>query len=120
MTTPAEPGAGFESGTTVVRRDIHAGKVWSAQPHRAPADTGTVLELACWPGIRSLAPTTWTTALRTGDDALRKNGLARTAGRARLEADHRLVRRRLRRPRPLRVRPRRRITSRLAAQGPDR
>ncbi|MFE5586104.1 DUF402 domain-containing protein [Kitasatospora sp. NPDC056531] len=79
MTTPAGPGARFESGARVVRRDIHAGKVWSAQPYRALADTGTVLELAYWPGIRSLAPTTWTTALRTGDDAVRKSGLTNLA-----------------------------------------
>ncbi|MFC9328729.1 DUF402 domain-containing protein [Kitasatospora sp. NPDC057015] len=75
MTAPA-PQARFEPGTTVVRRDIHAGKVWSAQPYRALADSGTVLHLAYWPGIRSLAPTTWATALRTGDDAVRKRGLA--------------------------------------------
>ncbi|MET8624588.1 DUF402 domain-containing protein [Kitasatospora sp. NPDC004669] len=83
MTNPAGPGARFESGATVVRRDIHAGKVWSAQPYRTLADTdtdtGTVLELAYWPGIRSLAPTTWTTALRTGDDTSRKDGLANLA-----------------------------------------
>ncbi|MFD0532272.1 DUF402 domain-containing protein [Kitasatospora arboriphila] len=77
MTVPAGPGLGarFPPGATVVRRDIHHGKVWSAQPYRAITDTGTVLHLAYWPGIRSLAPTAWTTALRTGDDTARKNGL---------------------------------------------
>jgi hypothetical protein len=72
----------FVPGTTVVRRDVHLGKVWSAQPYRALADTGTVLELGYWPGIHSLAPTTWTTALRTGDDAARKSGLANLAAGA--------------------------------------
>ncbi|MGE7439590.1 DUF402 domain-containing protein [Kitasatospora sp. NPDC001175] len=57
----------------MVRR-VHAGKVWSAQPHREISDTGTVLELGYWPGIRSLAPTTRAAALRTGDDAIRKSG----------------------------------------------
>ncbi|WP_159401204.1 hypothetical protein [Streptomyces sp. NRRL B-24484] len=63
------------AGATAVRRDIHHGKVRSAQPYRAITDTGSVLHLAYWPGIRSLAPTAWTTALRTGDDTARKNGL---------------------------------------------
>ncbi|MCP2314276.1 DUF402 domain-containing protein [Kitasatospora paracochleata] len=78
--TPGDPavaqGPVFTPGATVVRRDIHAGRVWSAQPHRALADTGTVLHLGYWPGITALAPTTWTTALRTGDDTARKHGLA--------------------------------------------
>ncbi|MET8630828.1 hypothetical protein ABZW30_45300 [Kitasatospora sp. NPDC004669] len=58
----------FRPGATVMRRDIHADRVWSAQPHRTISDTGTLLELGYWPGINALAPTTWTTALRTGDD----------------------------------------------------
>ncbi|MFD0277865.1 DUF402 domain-containing protein [Kitasatospora sp. NPDC127111] len=73
--TAAGPGAAFTPGATVVRRDVHLGRVWSAQPYRALTDTGTVLHLAYWPGIRSLAPTTWATALRTGDDTVRKSGL---------------------------------------------
>ncbi|MEV6979135.1 DUF402 domain-containing protein [Kitasatospora sp. NPDC093806] len=76
---PTGPGPRFAPGTTVVRRDVHRGRIWSAQPHRALTDTGTVLELAYWPGIRSLAPTTWTNALRTGDAAVRKSGLAHLA-----------------------------------------
>jgi hypothetical protein len=68
----------FAAGATVVRRDIHAARVWSAQPHRAISDTGTVLTLGYWPGIRSFAPTTWTAALRT-DTAIRKSGLANLA-----------------------------------------
>ncbi|WP_344641128.1 DUF402 domain-containing protein [Kitasatospora cystarginea] len=79
VTAPAAPGTRFAPGATVVHRDIHAGRVWSAQPYRALADTGTVLELGYWPGIRSLAPTAWTTALRTGDDAVRKSGLQNLA-----------------------------------------
>ncbi|GAA4832333.1 DUF402 domain-containing protein [Kitasatospora terrestris] len=65
----------FPAGTTVVRRDIHAGRVWTAMPQRVVADTGTVLTLAGWPGIENLAPTSWITSTRTGDDATRKSGL---------------------------------------------
>lgn len=75
MTAPAAPGGRFEAGATVVRRDVHAGRVWSAQPYRALADTGSVLHLAYWPGLRSLAPTTWSAGWRTGDDAVRRSGL---------------------------------------------
>ncbi|MFD4661510.1 DUF402 domain-containing protein [Kitasatospora sp. NPDC058444] len=66
----------FLPGTTVVRRDVHAGRVWTAMPQRVVADTGHVLTLAYWPGIESLAPTTWITSLATGDDTARKQGLA--------------------------------------------
>ncbi|MFJ2868026.1 DUF402 domain-containing protein [Kitasatospora sp. NPDC087314] len=59
----------------VVRRDVHAGRVWTAMPQRVVDDTGHVLSLAYWPGIESLAPTTWITATRTGDDTTRKQGL---------------------------------------------
>ncbi|MEU6237167.1 DUF402 domain-containing protein, partial [Kitasatospora sp. NPDC047058] len=77
VNAPTAPGAGtaFTPGTTVVRRDVHRGRVWSAQPYRALTDTGSVLHLAYWPGIRSLAPATWAAALRTGDDSVRKGGL---------------------------------------------
>ncbi|WP_259465237.1 DUF402 domain-containing protein [Streptomyces sp. TLI_171] len=73
--TNTEQSSRFRSGTTVVRRDVHAGRVWTAKPQRVIADTGHALTLACWPGIESLAPTTWIEALRTGDDNLREQGL---------------------------------------------
>ncbi|MFF8775286.1 DUF402 domain-containing protein [Kitasatospora sp. NPDC015120] len=66
----------FQPGTTVVRRDVPAGRVWTAMPQRVVDDTGLVLTLASWPGIESLAPTTWITSLATGDDTARKQGLA--------------------------------------------
>ena len=66
----------FQPSTTVVRRDVHAGRVWTAMPQRVVADTGHVLTLAYWPGIESLAPTTWITSTRTDDQALRERGLA--------------------------------------------
>ncbi|MFJ2781596.1 DUF402 domain-containing protein [Kitasatospora sp. NPDC087315] len=65
----------FQPGTTVLRRDVHADRVWTAMPQRVVDDTGHVLTLAYWPGIESLAPTTWITATRTGDDTTRKQGL---------------------------------------------
>ncbi|MER5642152.1 DUF402 domain-containing protein [Kitasatospora sp. NPDC002227] len=65
----------FQPGTTVLRRDVHADRVWTAMPQRVIDDTGHVLTLAYWPGIESLAPTTWITATRTGDDTTRKQGL---------------------------------------------
>ncbi len=69
----------FAAGTTTVRRDVINGRVWSAQPYRTLSDDGSAIELAYWPGIESLAPTTWSTALRTGDDATRKQGLQHLA-----------------------------------------
>ncbi|TYC66637.1 DUF402 domain-containing protein [Streptomyces sp. CB01881] len=44
-------------------------------PQHVVDDTGGALTLAYWPGIESLAPTTWITATRTGDDVTRKQGL---------------------------------------------
>lgn len=69
----------FAPGATAVRRDVLGSRVWSAHPNRVVSDDGAVLELAYWPGIRSLAPTTWSTALRTGDDGVRKQGLRNLA-----------------------------------------
>jgi protein associated with RNAse G/E len=65
----------FPQGSTVVRRDVLRGKVWSAAPFRVIQGTGTVLMLACWPGVEMLAPTTWIQWLRTGDDAVRKQAI---------------------------------------------
>ncbi|MFD9687346.1 DUF402 domain-containing protein [Kitasatospora sp. NPDC059088] len=65
----------FEPGTTAVRRDVLNGRVWSAQPYRTLSDDGSTIELAYWPGVESLAPITWSTALRTGDEETRKQGL---------------------------------------------
>ncbi|WP_158701937.1 DUF402 domain-containing protein [Kitasatospora sp. MMS16-BH015] len=36
----------FQPGTTVLRRDVHAGRVWTAMPQRVIDDTGRVLTLA--------------------------------------------------------------------------
>ncbi|MEU4221462.1 DUF402 domain-containing protein [Actinoplanes sp. NPDC026623] len=58
-----------------MRRDVFNGRVWSAAPHRVVDDDGTVLRLACWPGIESMAPTTWIHWLITGDDTVRKQAI---------------------------------------------
>jgi hypothetical protein len=65
----------FDVGATVTRRDVLDGRVFSAAPHRVLRDTGDELLLAYWPGIAARAPRSWTTWLRTGDDAARKRAL---------------------------------------------
>jgi len=65
----------FRPGATAVRRDVHGGKVWSAAPARVIDDDGTLLQVAGWPGIQSMAPTTWIQWLITGDDAVRKQAI---------------------------------------------
>lgn len=76
----AEEGAVvFPEGSTVVRRDVSRGKVWSATPYRVIRDTGNELTLACWPGVEMLAPATWIEWLRTGDADARMQGVSRLA-----------------------------------------
>jgi len=65
----------FAVGSTAVRRDTRAARIWSATPSRVLADTGDELVLACWPGVRMMAPATWAQWLRTGDDATRKQAV---------------------------------------------
>jgi hypothetical protein len=69
----------FRPGATAVRRDVLGGKVWSAAPNRVVGDDGTVLRLACWPGIESMVSTTWIQWLVTGDDRVRKDGIPQLA-----------------------------------------
>ena len=71
--------AAFAAGTTAVRRDVLRGRVWAAAPHRVVRDSGGELVLAYWPGIESLAPTTWIEWLGSGDDALRKQAIPNLA-----------------------------------------
>jgi hypothetical protein len=78
----------FAEGTTVVRRDVLRGKVWSAAPYRVIRDTGTTLMLACWPGVEMLAPATWIRWLRTGDDAPDQDEKAHCACSSELRAKH--------------------------------
>ncbi|MFD2080110.1 Protein of unknown function [Actinopolymorpha cephalotaxi] len=47
----------FATGSTVVRRDVLRGKVWTATPFRVVSDTRDLLAVAIWPGVSRLAPT---------------------------------------------------------------
>ena len=75
MDSPEAKPLPFRPGATAVRRDVLDGKVWSAAPNRVIDDDGTVLQVACWPGIESMAPTTWIQWLITGDEAVRKQAI---------------------------------------------
>ncbi|MET9020365.1 DUF402 domain-containing protein [Actinopolymorpha sp. NPDC004070] len=48
---------GFATGSTVVRRDVFRGRVWTATPFRVVSDNGDLLALTVWPGALRLAPT---------------------------------------------------------------
>lgn len=71
----ARIGPRFATGSTVIRRDIHADKVWTASPHRVLADTGPELVLAYWPGIISWAPVPWIAWTKDRDVAARARTL---------------------------------------------
>jgi hypothetical protein len=73
------PVVAFPVGSTVVRRDVLRGQVWSALPNRVLADDGERLVLGCWPGVRMLAPTTWTAWLETGEESVRREALPNLA-----------------------------------------
>jgi Protein of unknown function (DUF402) len=73
--------APFAAGSTVVRRDVLDGRVWTAGAHRVLSDDGHQLNLVCWPGCPSYVPTTWITWLHDGDDATRKQGIPNLANR---------------------------------------
>jgi hypothetical protein len=69
----------FPTGSTVVRRDVLDGRVWTAAAHRVLSDDGHRLSLACWPGSPAYAPTTWIRWLHDGDDATRAEGVTNLA-----------------------------------------
>ncbi|HEY7072693.1 MAG TPA: DUF402 domain-containing protein [Acidimicrobiales bacterium] len=49
----------FAPGSSIVRRDVFAGQVWTASPCRVLSDDGHELSYACWPGVEGLAPQPW-------------------------------------------------------------
>ncbi|WP_327692647.1 DUF402 domain-containing protein [Streptomyces sp. NBC_00459] len=62
----------FETGQTVVRRDVHSsGRVWSEQALRVVADTGAVLVTACAPGAEARWPALYAKARADGDRSVR-------------------------------------------------
>lgn len=75
----AERERRFEPGSTVVRRDVFGGKVWSATPFRAVSDTDDLLAMVLVPGAEKLASTSWIEWCRTGDEAVRNRGLPHLA-----------------------------------------
>ncbi|WP_447004153.1 hypothetical protein ACRAKI_31640 [Saccharothrix isguenensis] len=64
-----------EPGTTVVRRDVFRGGVWSAHALRTLRDAPEALVACCRPGAETRATTTWIDWLLTGDDRVRERGL---------------------------------------------
>jgi hypothetical protein len=69
----------FPRGATIVRRDVLRGKVWTAAPYRVIRDDGSTLMIAFWPGVELLAPTTWIEWVRSGDPAVRRQGIPNLA-----------------------------------------
>lgn len=69
----------FMPGETVVRRDVHRGRVWTAQALRAVADDGETLVAACRPGAAALGPTDWLAFQHSGDPADRERAVASLA-----------------------------------------
>lgn len=67
--------ARFETGQTVVRRDVFRGRVWSAQALRVVRDTPEALVVACRPGAEGLAPTPWIASRVDDDDTGRRQAL---------------------------------------------
>ncbi|MEU3174749.1 DUF402 domain-containing protein [Streptomyces sp. NPDC007000] len=63
---------GFETGQTVVRRDVHrSGRVWSEQALRVVDDTGEALVTACAPGAQARCPALYAQARAQEDRSVR-------------------------------------------------
>lgn len=61
----------FGTGKTVVRRDVHRGRVWSEQALRVIADTPQALVTACAPGAQVRWPALYARAQAEGDRSVR-------------------------------------------------
>ncbi|MFV0131633.1 DUF402 domain-containing protein [Streptomyces sp. HMX112] len=62
----------FETGRTVVRRDVHgSGRVWSEHARRVVADTSEALVAACPPGAETRWPALYVRAHDDGDRSVR-------------------------------------------------
>ncbi|WP_431924082.1 hypothetical protein [Nonomuraea jabiensis] len=62
----ADANTRFDEGATAVRRHAWNGKVWTAAPYRVLQDTDEYFVVAGWPGLKSLASTTWITSFLNG------------------------------------------------------
>ncbi|MFE9933789.1 DUF402 domain-containing protein [Streptomyces sp. NPDC005533] len=78
----------FETGHTVVRRDVHrSGRVWSEHALRVLTDTGEALVTACAPGAQVRWPALYAKARTEGDRSVRTEAFdAMASGRWDLEA----------------------------------
>lgn len=65
----------FRAGSTIIRRDVFRGRVWSATPKRVIADSGQSLVLARWPGVELMGPGAWVASRRTGAAEDRRRAL---------------------------------------------
>ncbi|MEU6212711.1 DUF402 domain-containing protein [Streptomyces sp. NPDC047023] len=74
---------GFETGQTVVRRDVHrSGRVWSEHALRVLTDTDEALVTACAPGAQARWPDLYAKARTEGDRSVRTEAFeAMAAGR---------------------------------------
>jgi predicted RNA-binding protein associated with RNAse of E/G family len=61
----------FVVGSSVIRRDIWFGKVWSAWPARVVDDDGQTLTFVVWPGVNGLVTSRWVTWFQSGDRTIR-------------------------------------------------
>ncbi|MFG2484678.1 hypothetical protein ACGFSI_18170 [Streptomyces virginiae] len=62
----------FETGRTVVRRDVHrTGRVWSEQALRVVVDTDEALVSACAPGAEARWPALYAKARDEADRSVR-------------------------------------------------
>lgn len=68
-------------GSTIVRRDVFEGRVWSAYPARVLSDDRGNLVFGYWPGVEAMAPVSWIDWLTTGDARRRSDGLCDLAAR---------------------------------------
>ncbi|MCO8273822.1 hypothetical protein M1L60_24800 [Actinoplanes sp. TRM 88003] len=66
----------FIPGSTVVRRDVLSGRIWTAAPHRVLADDGDRLVLVTWPGTAGFTPVHWIRWFTEGVERARQDAVA--------------------------------------------
>ena len=74
-------GSAGAAGTTVIRRDVFDGRVWSAYPTRVLEETTRRMTLVQWPGVTVMVPVTWIRWLEGGPEALRLETLPQLAAK---------------------------------------
>ncbi|HZM76992.1 MAG TPA: DUF402 domain-containing protein [Candidatus Limnocylindrales bacterium] len=71
----------FDTGQTVVVRDMIEGKPYSAWPHRVIADDGHELALLLRPGTKGMGPALWIQSFQDNDPGARQALIAAVARR---------------------------------------